>query len=93
VLVTFTYDDLRLKDYPQNDVVVITCIIKGFIVQKKFVYNGSADDIIFSKAFKKMGQAKVCCKRLQTHFVDSTGKIVSLDKIQMSVTFGNINIT
>lgn len=66
---------------------------KGLHSAKKFVYNGSADDIIFSKAFKKMGQAKVCCKRLQIHFVDSMGKIVSLDKIQMSVTFGNINIT
>jgi hypothetical protein len=33
VPITFSQEDLHLKDYPHNDVMVISCVIKGFLVQ------------------------------------------------------------
>jgi hypothetical protein len=47
--ITFSQEDLQLKDYPHNDAMVISCVIKGFLVD-----TGSAADIIFAKAFRQM---------------------------------------
>jgi hypothetical protein len=30
--ITFSHEDLQLKDYPHNDAMVISCVIKGFLV-------------------------------------------------------------
>jgi hypothetical protein len=30
--ITFSQEDLQLKDYPHNDAMVISCVIKGFLV-------------------------------------------------------------
>jgi hypothetical protein len=32
--ITFSQEDLQLKDYPHNDAMVISCVIKGFLVQR-----------------------------------------------------------
>jgi hypothetical protein len=45
-------EDLQLKDYPHNDAMVISYVIKGFLVHNVLVDTGSATDIIFAKAFK-----------------------------------------
>jgi hypothetical protein len=45
--ITFSQEDLQLKDYPHNDAMVIFCIIKGFLVHNVLVDTGSAADIIF----------------------------------------------
>jgi hypothetical protein len=45
---------LQLKDYPHNDAMVISCVIKGFLVHNVLVDTGSAADIIFAKAFRQM---------------------------------------
>jgi hypothetical protein len=42
----------QLKDYPHNDAMVISCVIKGFLVHNVLVDTGSAADIIFAKAFR-----------------------------------------
>jgi hypothetical protein len=52
--ITFSQEDLQLKDYPHNDVMVISCVIKGFLVHNVLVDIGSATDIIFAKAFRQM---------------------------------------
>jgi hypothetical protein len=52
--ITFSQEDLQLKDYPHNDVMVISCVIKGFLVHNVLVDTGSAADIIFAKAFRQM---------------------------------------
>jgi hypothetical protein len=50
--ITFSQEDLQLKDYPHNDAMVISCVIKGFLVHNVLVDTGSASDIIFAKAFR-----------------------------------------
>jgi hypothetical protein len=50
--ITFSQEDLQLKDYPHNDAMVISCVIKGFLVHNVLVDTGSAADIIFAKAFR-----------------------------------------
>lgn len=70
--ITFTQDNLLLRDYPHNDTLVISCNIKGFIVQNVLVDNISAVDIIFSKAIKQMqNHRKIYCKRQQIHYLAS----------------------
>jgi hypothetical protein len=34
--------------------MVISCVIKGFLVHNVLVHSGSAADIIFAKAFRPM---------------------------------------
>jgi hypothetical protein len=52
--ITFSQEDFQLKDYPHNDAMVKSCVTKGFLVHNVLVDTGSAADIIFAKAFKKM---------------------------------------
>jgi hypothetical protein len=35
--ITFFQEDLQLKDYPHNDAMVISCVIKGFLVHNVLV--------------------------------------------------------
>jgi hypothetical protein len=51
---TFSQEDLQLKDYPHNDAMVISCVIKEFLVNNVLVDTGSAADMIFAKAFRQM---------------------------------------
>jgi hypothetical protein len=52
--ITFSQEDLQLKDYPHNDAMVISYVIKEFLVHNVLVDTGSATDIIFAKAFRQM---------------------------------------
>jgi hypothetical protein len=52
--ITFYQDDLHLKDYPQKYAMVISCVIKSFMVHNVLVDTDSATDIIFAKALKQM---------------------------------------
>jgi hypothetical protein len=92
--VTFSQEDLQLKDYPHNDAMVISCVIKGFLVHNVLVDTGSAADIIFAKAFRKM-------QELENKIHDATHplcgfggrQIVALGKTTMPVTFGFVHNT
>jgi hypothetical protein len=50
--ITFSQEDLQLKDYPHSYAMVISCVIKGFLVHNVLVDTVSAADIIFAKAFR-----------------------------------------
>jgi hypothetical protein len=92
--ITFSEEDLQLKDYPHNDAMVISCVIKGFLVHNVLVDTGSVADIIFTKAFRQI-------QELDDKIHDATHplygfeerQIVALVKITMSVTFGYIHNT
>jgi hypothetical protein len=90
--ITFTQEDLQLKDYPHNDAMVISCVIKGFLVHNVLVDTGSAVDIIFAKAFRQMQEPKDKIHDA-THPLCGFGgsQIVALGKITMPVTFGFVH--
>jgi hypothetical protein len=92
--ITFSQEDLQLKDYPHNDVMVISCVIKGFLVHNVLVDTGSAADIIFAKAFRQMQEPKDKIHDA-THPLCGFGgrQIVALGKITMPVTFGFVHNT
>jgi hypothetical protein len=92
--ITFSHEDLQLKDYSHNDAMVISCVIKGFLVHNVLVDIGSAVDIIFAKAFRQMQEPEDKIHDA-THPLCGFGgrQIVALGKITMPVTFGFIHNT
>jgi hypothetical protein len=92
--ITFSQEDLQLKDYPNNDVMVIYCVIKGFLVHNVLVDVGSAADIIFAKAFRQM-QEQDDKIHDATHLLCGFGgrQIMALGKITMLITFGYVHNT
>jgi hypothetical protein len=77
---------LQLKDYPHNDAMVISCVIKGFLVHNVLVDTDSAADIIFAKAFRQMQEPEDKIHDA-THPLCGFGgrQIVALGKITMPV--------
>jgi hypothetical protein len=92
--ITFSQEDLQLKDYPHNNAMVISCVIKGFLVHNVLVDTDSAADIIFAKAFRQMQEPEDKIHDA-THPLCGFGgrQIVALGKITMPVTFGFVNNT
>jgi hypothetical protein len=90
--ITFSQEDLQLKDYPHNDAMVISCIIKGFLVHNVLVDTSSATGIIFAKAFRQMQESDDKIHDA-THSLCGFGgrQIVVLGKITMPVTFGYVH--
>jgi hypothetical protein len=92
--IIFSQEDLQLKDYPHNDAMVISCVIKGFLVNNVLVDIGSATYIIFAKAFRQM-QEQDDKIHDATHPLCGFGgrQIVALGKITMSITFDYVHNT
>src|SRR5690242_1423645 len=87
VSITFSQEDLQLKDYPHNDAMVISCVINGLLVHNVLVDTGSATDIIFAKDFRQM-QEQDDKIHDATHPLCGFGgnQIVALGKITMLIT-------
>jgi hypothetical protein len=69
--ITFSQEDLQLKDYPHNDAMVISCVIKEFLVHNVLFDTCSAADIIFAKAFRQMQEQRIRSMMLHTLYVVS----------------------
>jgi hypothetical protein len=92
--ITFSQEDLQLKDYPHNDAMVISCVIKGFLVHNVLVDTSSAANIIFAKAFRQMQEQNDNIHDA-THPMCGFGgrQIVAVGKITMPITFGYVHNT
>jgi hypothetical protein len=92
--ITFSQEDLQLKGYPHNNAMVISCVIKVFLVHNVLVDTGSAAHIIFAKAFRQRQELDDKIHDA-THPLCGFGgrQIVALGKITMPVTFGYVNNT
>jgi hypothetical protein len=92
--ITFSQEDLQLEDYPHHNAMVISCVIKGFLVHNVLVNTCSAGDIIFARAFMQMQELEDKIHNA-THPLCGFGgrQIVALGKITMQVTFGYVHNT
>jgi hypothetical protein len=54
---TFSQEDLQLKDYPHNDAMIISCVIKGFLVHNVLVDIGSA---AVTPGFRRQTECEPC---------------------------------
>jgi hypothetical protein len=74
--------------------MVISCVIKGFLIHNVLVDTGSAVDIIFAKVIRQMQEPHDKIHDA-THPLHGFGgrQIVALGKITMSDTFGYVNNT
>jgi hypothetical protein len=92
--ITFSQEDLQLKDYPHNDAMVISCVIKGFLVHNVLVDTSIAADIIFARAFRQMQEPEDKIHDA-THPLCGFGgrQIVALGEITMPVTFSFVHNT
>jgi hypothetical protein len=92
--ITFSQEDLQLKDYPHNDAMVISYVIKGFLVHNVLIDIGSVADIIFAKAFRQMQEQDNKIHNAM-HLLCCFGgrQIVALGKITMPITFGYVHNT
>jgi hypothetical protein len=72
--------------------MVISCVIKGFLVHNVLVNTGSATNIIFAKAFRQMQEPEDKIHDA-THPLCGFGgrQIIALGKITMPVTFGFVH--
>jgi hypothetical protein len=72
--------------------MVISCVIKGFLVHNVLVDTGSVAGIIFAKAFRQMQESEDKIHDA-THPLCGFGgrQIVALGKITMLVTFGYVH--
>jgi hypothetical protein len=92
--ITFSQEDLQLKDYPHNDAMAISCVIKGFLVHNVLVDTDSAADIIFAKAFRQMQEPEDKIRDATHPLCGFRGRqIVALGKITMPVTFSFVHNT
>jgi hypothetical protein len=92
--INFSHEDLQLKDYPHNDAVVISCVIKGFLVHNVLLDARSATNIIFAKPFRQMKEQDDKIHDA-THPLCGFGgrQIVALGKITMPITFSYVHNT
>jgi len=68
--------------------MVISCVIKGFVVHNVLVDTGSWAAIIFAKAFMQMQEPDDRMQAMNPLFGFEGKQIVTLGKISMPVTFG-----
>jgi hypothetical protein len=74
--------------------MIISCVIKGFLVHNVVVDTGSATNIIFAKAFRQMQKQDDKIHDATHPLCDFGGRrIVALDKITMPITFGYVHNT
>jgi hypothetical protein len=85
---------LQLKDYPHNDAMVLSCVIKGVLVHNVLVDTGSATDFIFAKTFRQIQEHDDKIHDAIHPLCGFEGKqIVALGKITMLITFGYVHNT
>ena len=73
VPITFSQEDLQLKDYPHNDDMVISCVIKEFLVHNALVIQAVQQILSLQRLFGK-------CKSKRTRYTMQPILCVALEE-------------
>jgi hypothetical protein len=69
--ITFSQEDLQLKDFPHNDAMVISCVIKGFLVHNVLVDQAVQLILYLLRPSDKCKSQKIRFMMLHTLYVAS----------------------
>jgi hypothetical protein len=90
VPITFDSADLKLKDYPHTDAMVIETNLVGWAVTRILVDTGSSADILFASTFNNMKLDRNLLQPAGRPLYGFRGKQVkAIGKITLPVTFGD----
>jgi hypothetical protein len=71
VPITFSQEDLLLKDYPHNDAMVISCVIKGFLVHNFLI------DTALQQTLSSQKPSGRCNNRMTKYMMQRTPCVAS----------------
>ena len=90
--ITFDNTDLKLRDYPHTDAMVIETNLAGWTVTKILVDTGSSADIRFASTFDSMKLDRNLLQPASHPLYGFGGKQVkAIGKISLPITFGDQN--
>ena len=90
--ITFSKEDLQLKDYPHMDIMVIEANIDGWEFQKILVDGRRSVDIIFTSTLDAMKINRKILGRAEHPLYGFGGKkIHSIGRIVLPVSFGTVS--
>jgi hypothetical protein len=69
--ITFSQEDLQLKDYPHNDAMVISCVIKGFLVHNVWLIQAVQRILYLLRHSERCKSQRIRFMMLHTLFVAS----------------------
>ena len=88
--ITFDNTDLKLRDYPQIDMMVIETNLASWSVTRILVDTGSSTNILFTSTFDNMKLDRSLLQPIERPLYGFRGKQVkATDKITLPVTFGD----
>ncbi|XP_058084610.1 uncharacterized protein LOC131232406 [Magnolia sinica] len=86
---TFTEDVARRIQHPHDGALVVTLIIANHKVYRILVNTGSSTDVIYSKAFERMGIPRSCLRLVKTPLYSFSGeRVISKGAISLPVIAG-----
>ncbi|PON72723.1 hypothetical protein TorRG33x02_251180, partial [Trema orientale] len=88
--ITFTEGDVRLVHHPHNDALMIKAKVRNSNLYRILVDNGSAADILYLDAYKKMGLNEDLLRPVVTPLYGFTGDfLIPRSAISLPITVGD----
>ncbi|GAA0168005.1 hypothetical protein LIER_22823 [Lithospermum erythrorhizon] len=92
--ISFSDKELAVLELPHDDLLVVSPIISNFVVTRMLVDTGSSDDILYLRAYDKLGLTRKHLKLVATPLTGFTGHSINPVRIaELDVIAGNASRT